>query len=126
MVGVGVNVSTTRDELPVPSAGSLALAGAAPVDRGRLLGAVLASFTERYVTWLGVHGRGDAGLRTTYQAACSTVGRQVRVELPGGGVLAGRAVGVDPDGRLQVDDGARVHVLGAGDVVHVRPGAAQE
>ena len=43
------------------------------------------------------------------------------VQLPGGRQLAGDAVGVDDDGRLQVADAAGVHVLGAGDVVHVRP-----
>jgi hypothetical protein len=33
-------------------------------------------------------------------------------------------VGVDDAGRLQVDDGRGIHVLGAGDVVHVRAGGA--
>ena len=60
------------------------------------------------------------GLRAPYVEACSTVGRRVRVALPGGGVLEGTAVGVDDDGRLRVDDGSRVHVLGVGDVVHLR------
>jgi len=45
----------------------------------------------------------------------------VRVELPDGGPLRGRAVDVDDDGRLLVDDGRTVRPLGAGDVVHVRP-----
>jgi len=56
-----------------------------------------------------------------YRAACSTLGRQVRVDLPGGAPLLGRAVDVDDDGRLLVDDGRTVRPLGAGDVVHVRP-----
>jgi BirA family transcriptional regulator, biotin operon repressor / biotin---[acetyl-CoA-carboxylase] ligase len=45
----------------------------------------------------------------------------VRVALPTGGSLTGQAVGVDDSGRLEVDDGSGVRVLGAGDVVHVRP-----
>ena len=49
-----------------------------------------------------------------------TVGRDVRVELPGGATLTGRATGVDPGGRLVVAGPAGETVVGAGDVVHVR------
>jgi BirA family biotin operon repressor/biotin-[acetyl-CoA-carboxylase] ligase len=118
VVGVGLNVSSTREELPVDAASSLELAGAGPVDRSRLLTAVLDAFTARYDGWVGAAGR---GLRAPYAAACSTIGREVRVELPTGAPLLGRAVDVDEEGRLLVDDGTRVHALGAGDVVHVRP-----
>ena len=50
-----------------------------------------------------------------------TVGQDVRVDLPDGSTLEGRATGIDPTGQLVVatDDG-EPHV-GAGDVVHVRP-----
>ena len=118
VVGVGLNVSATRAELPVASATSLALAGATSLDRTALLVAVLDAFSRRYDAWQAAGGR---GLRPSYERACSTLGRRVRVQLPAGGTLTGTAVGVDDDGRLRVDDGARVHVLGAGDVVHVRP-----
>jgi BirA family biotin operon repressor/biotin-[acetyl-CoA-carboxylase] ligase len=118
VVGVGLNVSSTRAELPVPTATSLELAGAAPVDRTALLSAVLESLTSRYDAWRADRGEGP---RAAYVAACSTVGRPVRVELPGAGVLEGRAVGVDADGRLEVAAGGRVRALAAGDVVHVRP-----
>ncbi len=120
VVGVGLNVSTTREELPVPTATSLALAGV-PADRGALLRALLEAFSTRYDAWSGAAG---TGLAEPYARACSTVGRRVRVSLPTGAVLVGQAVGVDRDGRLRVDDGHRVHTLGAGDVVHVRPGGA--
>ena len=55
-------------------------------------------------------------LMAAYRAACSTIGRQVRVELPGGESFEGRADGVDDDGRLVVDG----RPVAAGDVVHVR------
>lgn len=116
VVGVGVNVSSTRDELPVPTATSLELAGAAAVDRTALLAGVLESLTAGYDAW-----RAGADPRTEYAAACSTVGRAVRVELPGESALEGRAVGVDAEGRLEVFAGGRVRALAAGDVVHVRP-----
>jgi BirA family transcriptional regulator, biotin operon repressor / biotin---[acetyl-CoA-carboxylase] ligase len=119
VVGVGLNVSATREELPVADATSLALAGAGSSDRTRLLTAVLDAFAVRYDAWRGAAGN---GLRAPYLQVSSTVGREVRVELPGGGHLLGRALDVDEQGRLRVDDGGRVHVLGAGDVVHVRPG----
>jgi BirA family biotin operon repressor/biotin-[acetyl-CoA-carboxylase] ligase len=122
VVGVGVNVSFTRDELPVPTATSLQLAGAGPVDRGALLRDVLAAFAERFTAWCAAAGDPEQGLRASYQRACGTVGREVRVELPAGPPLQGRAVGVDEAGRLEVLSGGQVHRVGAGDVVHVRPG----
>jgi BirA family biotin operon repressor/biotin-[acetyl-CoA-carboxylase] ligase len=118
VVGIGLNVSSTPDELPVATATSLTLAGATSPDRTALLVAGRAAFRRLYDGWLAATG---GGLRPSYVAACSTLGRRVRVELPSGGSLTGRAVGVDESGRLEVDDGSRVRVLGAGDVVHVRP-----
>ncbi|WP_237277448.1 biotin--[acetyl-CoA-carboxylase] ligase, partial [Streptomyces caniscabiei] len=41
VIGIGINVSLREDELPVPTAGSLALAGAETTDRDPLLRAVL-------------------------------------------------------------------------------------
>jgi BirA family biotin operon repressor/biotin-[acetyl-CoA-carboxylase] ligase len=120
VVGVGLNVSSTRDELPVPTATSLLLAGAGPVDREALLREVLAAFAERFTAWCAVGGDPARGLRASYQQACTTLGREVRVELPGGPPLQGRAVGVDEAGRLEVLSDGRVHPVGAGDVVHVR------
>jgi BirA family transcriptional regulator, biotin operon repressor / biotin---[acetyl-CoA-carboxylase] ligase len=119
VVGVGLNVSSTRAELPVDTATSLTLAGASVVDRGALLLAVLGSFARRYDGWVAA---GGGGLRASYAAECATLGRAVRVELPAGEPLHGTAVGVDDGGRLLVDDGSKVHALGAGDVVHVRGG----
>ena len=56
-----------------------------------------------------------------YRSRLVTLGQDVRVELPAG-VIEGRAVDLEPDGRLVVVDraGAR-HRLDTGDVVHLRP-----
>jgi BirA family biotin operon repressor/biotin-[acetyl-CoA-carboxylase] ligase len=122
VVGVGLNVSLRAEELPVPTAGSLRLAGAAVTDRETLLRALLRTFAELYGEW--VAGAGDpevSGLRAAYEAQCATLGRQVRVELPGDRALLGEATGVDGDGRLVVRDAEGVlTAVGAGDVVHVR------
>ena len=120
VLGIGLNVSLREDELPVPTATSLALAGAATTDRDTVLRAVLRSLATRYAQWRVAADAGD--LPADYRAVCSTVGRRITVELPSGEALTATAVTVDEDGRLVVrgDDGSTTAV-GAGDVVHVRP-----
>ena len=87
----------------MPTATSLALAGAPAVDRAALLGrGARPRFADWYDAWVGAAGQ---GLRPAYVRACTTLGREVRVDLPGGEPLRGRAVDVDDDGRLLVDDG---------------------
>ena len=56
-----------------------------------------------------------------YRRDLATLGADVRVELPDGTMLDGRATDVDDDGRLIVaaNDGT-VHHLDVGDVVHAR------
>nr|WP_285740017.1 biotin--[acetyl-CoA-carboxylase] ligase [Kitasatospora phosalacinea] len=123
VAGLGLNVSLRADELPVPTATSLALAGAGTTDRSTLLRAVLREFAELYGEWTAAAGDPHAsGLLPAYTARCTTLNRQVRVQLPGERELLGEAVAVDGDGRLVVrtPDGAR-HPVAAGDVVHVRP-----
>ncbi|MFE1177188.1 biotin--[acetyl-CoA-carboxylase] ligase [Streptomyces sp. NPDC058773] len=123
VIGIGLNVSLTADELPVPTAGSLAMAGARTTDRDPLLRAVLRSLEEWYTTWQAGDGDPGAGrLQETYAAGCATLGRSVRAELPGGTALTGEAVAIDTDGRLVLAtaDGVQQPV-GAGDIVHLRP-----
>jgi BirA family biotin operon repressor/biotin-[acetyl-CoA-carboxylase] ligase len=134
VVGVGLNVGMTAAELPVPEATSLAVAAAEVAsgprevpDRSDLLVDVLASLWESYAAWQ--EGGDLAGMRlaASYVAACSTIGREVRVELPSGEVLAGTATGIDPSGRLlvehPVEGRAGRTAVSAGDVVHVRSGS---
>ncbi|MFI1503467.1 biotin--[acetyl-CoA-carboxylase] ligase [Streptomyces sp. NPDC020597] len=123
VVGVGLNVTLRAEELPVPQAGSLALAGAVTTDRDPLLRAVLRSLEEWYERWRAVGGDPAAsGLQETYAAGCATLGRTVRAELPGDRSLVGEAVAVDGDGRLVIatEEGVQEPV-GAGDIVHLRP-----
>ncbi|MFG2149562.1 biotin--[acetyl-CoA-carboxylase] ligase [Streptomyces sp. NPDC048696] len=123
VVGIGLNVSLRADELPVPAAGSLALAGAVSTDRDTLLRAVLRGLEQWYVDWREAGGDPAASrLQETYTAGCATLGRSVRAELPGDRSLTGEAVAVDGDGRLVLatQDGVREPVA-AGDIVHLRP-----
>lgn len=120
VVGFGINVSLVADELPVPTATSLALAGA-EVDKSALLVAVLGSWEEMYRAWdAGDHDR----LREAYEHTCATIGRPVRVLLqhPRGAdtSVTGVARGVDATGALQVDTGSGLQAFAAGDVTHLR------
>lgn len=121
VVGIGINVSAGRDELPVPSATSLALEGAAGTAPARLLTSVLAELERWYLGWAGALGdAARCGLHQEYQRLCGTLGRQVRVSLPGGRTLTGTASEVDRTGRLVVRSASGAVPLSAGDVVHVR------
>ena len=149
VVGVGLNVSAEPGELPPPGPGALAatslriagsaasqIAGSAAPNRGLaprnrgsaaparepLLIAILAGFERWYQAWCQAGGDPErCGLRAEYTQLSGTIGRRIRAELPGGQVLSGLAVGVDPDGRLlvRVSSGTVVPVA-AGDVVHLR------
>lgn len=116
--GWGINVTMTQDELPVPHATSLKLAGL-PTDKDLLIATMLRRLGE-------LTGRWDAGddLSGVYAAGCDTIGRQVRVHLdeqaPDSPTVRGRAVGVGRHGELLVDLGGRVEAFSAGDVVHLR------
>ncbi|MGW7352613.1 biotin--[acetyl-CoA-carboxylase] ligase [Streptomyces sp. NPDC054784] len=122
VIGIGLNVSLRADELPVPTAGSLALAGADGTDRDPLLRAVLRSLEEWYGRWDEADGDpGASGAQAAYAAGCATLGRSVRVELPGGDALTGEAVALDGDGRLVLATSAGVQrPVAAGDIVHLR------
>ncbi|MFJ2257712.1 biotin--[acetyl-CoA-carboxylase] ligase [Streptomyces sp. NPDC087844] len=123
VVGIGINVTLRADELPVPGAGSLALAGAVTTDRDTILRTVLRSLEQWFEKWRSVGGDPAAsGLQDTYAAGCATLGREVRAELPGGTSITGEAVALDGDGRLVLATAEGVQQpVGAGDIVHLRP-----
>jgi len=120
VVGVGINVSLTDDELPVPTATSLALEGGSTTDRTVILREVLRSLEALYLQWQADEGDATRGLLDSFVRRCSTLGREVRVALPTGEQLYGEATGIDADGRLEVRGPQGSRTLGAGDVVHVR------
>ncbi|MEO3762821.1 biotin--[acetyl-CoA-carboxylase] ligase [Streptomyces sp. B8F3] len=128
VLGIGINVTLRAGELPVPQAGSLALAGAKVTDRDTLLRALLRSLERWYGSWRSAGGDpAGARLQETYAAGCATLGRQVRAELPGGTAVTGEAVAVDGDGRLVLATAAGLaEPVSAGDVVHLRSAAQAE
>lgn len=115
VVGIGVNVSTPAAELPVGVAATSLAARGAEVDREELLQVLLDRLGERYGRWVaGTDPLADL------RARCSTLGRDVAVDRPGG-ALTGRAVDLDATGRLLVRraDGT-TEAVDAGDVTHLR------
>lgn len=120
VVGAGINVDQIRDELPVDTATSLALARAT-IRREDLIVTYLGHLAELADPAGDGSGRIDvAGGRAAYKTACSTIGAQVRVHLPTGEVVHGQATGVDRAGGLVVATVRGVRTFAAGDVVHVR------
>ena len=124
VVGIGLNVSLADTELPVPTASSLALAGGVQLDRSVLLRSMLRTLDALLGVWEAADGdpaMGHPGLHESYSRRCVTLGQQVRADLPDGTTVHGRALEVDVGGRLVLETAAGRTVLGAGDVVHLRP-----
>ncbi|MBE7700032.1 biotin--[acetyl-CoA-carboxylase] ligase [Oerskovia sp. Sa1BUA8] len=122
IVGVGLNVLQNDRELPVATATSLALVGAATTDREVLLTALEESFAQILGRWQDAAGdAAEAGLVEECVEVSATLGAHVRVDLTGGGRVTGEACGFGADGSLLVRaaDGT-THVLHSGDVRHLR------
>lgn len=112
VLGIGVNVAQSADQLPVPSATSLALAGVS-VTRADVLVGLLARWVEADAAWRAAGGVGPV---EDWSRLAVTLGRAVRVALPGGGELTGTAVALEPDGALRVAHDGGTSVVRAGDV----------
>jgi BirA family biotin operon repressor/biotin-[acetyl-CoA-carboxylase] ligase len=120
VVGVGLNVSTTADELP-DTGTSLSRITGATVDRGPVLLGFLRAVERRYLRWTAALGDPlSSGLAEDYLRWSSTVGTEVSVALPDGSTLEGVAQAVDWDGRLVVATAGGTVELASGDVRHVR------
>jgi BirA family biotin operon repressor/biotin-[acetyl-CoA-carboxylase] ligase len=116
VVGAGLNLTMTAEQLPTPTSTSLTLVGASADDLvDRSLAAYLVALRDLYIDFVAA-GLDATELRTAVKAACATLGRQVRVELPGTDDLVGLAEDIDESGRLVVDG----YPVAAGDVTHLR------
>ena len=115
VVGMGINVDLAADELPAPTATSLAAIGF-DTDKNRLVAHVLAELASLYQTW---QSRGH--LRETYTKDSLTLGQQVRVEMSPTTSVTGRATDIDASGALVVQTDRGPVTFMAGDVHHLRP-----
>jgi BirA family biotin operon repressor/biotin-[acetyl-CoA-carboxylase] ligase len=122
VIGSGLNHAATAEQLPVPTATSLALEGG-PTDPDVLVAAYLRRLLPLVADLEQAAGDPDgSGLRGAAVAVSDTIGRRVRVSLPDGSVLVGEAVGIDPEGRVLVRNEATGAISGVatGDVEHLR------
>lgn len=115
VVGLGLNVGFTADELPDPNAVSLMMLGH-DADRTALAATVLQELSRQLHRWRA----GDPGLAADYRNASTTIGAPVRAVLPGDSEIVGVATGIDGAGQLLIDDDGTTVTVSAGDITHLR------
>jgi BirA family biotin operon repressor/biotin-[acetyl-CoA-carboxylase] ligase len=123
VIGSGVNLSQSKADLPIDAATSMAIEGANQVSRDDFLEAYLGHLINLYKSFGAANGNPNAsGLRAAVIANCATIGREVRVILPGDKEEFGRAIDIDETGRLIVEkaDKSETFAVAAGDIVHLR------
>ena len=124
IVGIGINVSTAADELPVPTATSLNLEGV-ELDRAAVLIGFLREFDQVLGQWSEAGGDAvSSGLAAEYRSRCATIGSQIEL-VEASGQSSGEALDVDGDGRLIVRMAGEVEAraVAVGDVIHARAGS---
>lgn len=126
VIGAGINLSQSQQELPIAAATSLKLLGAELPENlderfDLVLAKYLANLSELYSRFVNLGLDAVAsGVRQQVIDNCVTLGREVRAELPDGTSKFGRAVTIDDSGRLVLDVAGEVFPLSAGDIVHLR------
>jgi BirA family biotin operon repressor/biotin-[acetyl-CoA-carboxylase] ligase len=112
IIGIGLNVAMSSEELPISTATSLAIADSEELDRNQILIQFLAVFGSKFQEW-------DSGRDFTaeYSKASATLGKQVQIEVVGRDNRTGLAQSITSAGALILADGFEVNV---GDVVHLR------
>ena len=111
IVGVGINISSSKEELPVSHASSVLLETGEEVNRNTLLAKVLNDLGRELADW-----ESGKDLTSHYRELSATLGREVQVEIPGGESLAAVALDIDSTGALHLDNG---RVITVGDVIHL-------
>jgi BirA family biotin operon repressor/biotin-[acetyl-CoA-carboxylase] ligase len=109
VIGVGLNVRlppAARKDIPVPVTDLASVAGrkAPPIDRNRLLAALLAELAAV----LDLYAReGFAPFAAEWQHRHAYQGKPVKLLLPDGATVTGMVAGVDASGALVLADGPR-------------------
>jgi BirA family biotin operon repressor/biotin-[acetyl-CoA-carboxylase] ligase len=122
VVGIGLNVNLLEHEFPDDLrelATSMAIEADRPFDRAAVLAALLLELETRCDAFLAGQHR---DLMNEYVLRCSTVGRQVCIDLAHGERVEGYADSISPDGSLRVVQGGRSSRPGGGSTVNVRAG----
>jgi len=111
VIGIGLNVSMTEEELPVPTASSILLTVGREPDRNELLPAILKEIAFNLAEW-----ESGEDLIDDYLDSSATMGKRVSVQLPDGRKIEGVAAGISNNGELLLDSG---DVISVGDIIHL-------
>jgi len=111
VIGIGLNVSMTEEELPVPTASSILLTVGSAPDRNALLPAILKEIAFNIAEW-----ESGEDLTDDYLDSSATMGKRVSVQLPDGRKIEGVAAGISNNGELLLDSG---EVISVGDIIHL-------
>ncbi len=122
VIGVGCNIDWAPPDSGATTLAEHAGLAAPPVERDRLLSALLERLAQRTDRLDTEEGR--RSIVAELRARCCTLGREVRVERNGAGPLVGVARALEDDGRLVVSSATGDVDVSAGDVVHLRPADA--
>ena len=112
VLGIGINVGMSQEELPVENATSLSIEGFANLNRNEILASIINHFEINMQMW-----ELDQSFLAAYREASVTIGKEVSVTIPGGYVIESKAVDISDTGALMLANGKEVTV---GDVVHLR------
>lgn len=121
VVGAGVNVFQTLEQLPVETATSLSIEEIKINSIDDLLAAYLKNLSQHLQEFVALAGEvGGTELHEQIAGACSSIGREVRVVLPNEQEFLGEAISIDNFGRLVVRNEVETRAVSVGDVVHLR------
>jgi BirA family biotin operon repressor/biotin-[acetyl-CoA-carboxylase] ligase len=122
VIGAGLNLSQSQQELPIEAATSLAIEGRT-VSFEQALESYLRNFVSLYEAFVEHGGDADAsGLRHRASARCASIGTRVRAMMPGNTTIEGMGAELDLSGRLliSVPGEHQLFAVAAGDIVHLR------
>jgi BirA family biotin operon repressor/biotin-[acetyl-CoA-carboxylase] ligase len=112
VIGIGINVAMTQEQLPIANATSLLLESFASLNRNQIAIEMLNTFYDLFERWQ----RGE-DLWHLYRENCQTLGLNISAELPTGVTVTGKVTDISRTGELILESGLRVSV---GDIVHLR------
>ena len=111
VIGIGINITMTKDQLPIESASSVLLESNIKLSRNIVLANFCNNFSRSFKDWdLGM------GFVEEFSEICSTLNKKVKVVDPEGERL-GKALAISNSGSLILDNGEEITV---GDVIHLR------
>ena len=114
IVGVGINVTMSSEELPVATATSLILENFPEIDRSAILKKILQIFEKKFSQW---SHEGSAPFIAAYEELCSSLHRSIQIIAPDGHSKKAVATGVTSLGELILEDGS---IINSADIIHLR------